>query len=100
PFDVMSAVVRCVEAEEVYEPGMVGIRKLLQQLAETGFAPLLKETDPRAERLSRDYIAGVVNSSAVTVGIPPHVWDRGDHALVPATHFTRLQIARALNRME
>ena len=78
---------------------MKGVREILVQLAETGFVPLRNDSDPRAERLSLDNIAGTVSKAAKTTGIAPELWGNADFGLVPATQFSRLVIARVLNRM-
>ena len=99
--NISSSVAMCLEDEQRNVDGTKGTREILQQLAETGFAPLEHDLDPRAKRLtmSLDNIAGTVSMSSVTVGIPPQLWGNSRSGLIPATQFARLIIARTLIRM-
>ena len=53
-----------------------GITDLMSQLAVTGFAPLDKLMDPRAERLSKLHIAGGVTYQDTVIGLPADAWLR------------------------
>lgn len=100
PVELTREVIRCIKAEQANESGMKGMREMLQQLAETGFVPLLTDLDPRATRLSAELLADVVNACATTAGIPEGLWGDEVFGLVPASQYTRLLIARALNRLD
>ena len=76
-------------------------KNYLRQLAESGFVPLKKRNDPIAEVISKNNVGGVVELSALNVGLPDTVWDRGcKFGLVPASQSTRLLIAEYLIDME
>ena len=84
-------------AEEGKYPG---ITDLMSQLAVTGFAPIEKLMDPRAERLSKLHIAGGVAYENTVIGLPAHAWLQpplpgvGPHeaGLVPTSEMSRMLI--------
>merc|ERR1712106_1093876 len=52
-----------------------GMKKLMRQLGEDGFAPIADPTDVRARWLSEQGLAGLItNERLVAVGLPPDVW--------------------------
>ena len=97
-------------AEEGTYPG---ITDLMSQLAVTGFAPIEKLMDPRAERLSKLHIAGGVTYQDTVIGLPAGAWLRsplpGAHpyeaddpytaGLVPTSQMSRLLILLELRRL-
>ena len=90
-------------AEEGTYPG---ITDLMSQLAVTGFAPLDKLMDPRAERLSELNIAGGVTYENKVIGLPADAWLQpplpgvGPHkaGLVPTSEMSRLLILLELQK--
>ena len=79
-----------------------GITDLMSQLAVTGFAPLDKLMDPRAERLSKLHIAGGVTYQDTVIGLPEDAWLRHHDdprrlrthkaGLVPTSEMSRMLI--------
>ena len=65
-----SKITRALAEEGKYP----GITDLMSQLAVTGFAPLDRLMDPRAERLSKLHIAGGVAYENKVIGLPAHAW--------------------------
>jgi hypothetical protein len=92
--DVYGHITNCLDAERVNATR--GITALLQQMAETGFAPIAEPFDPRAELISRLNIGGVVPSTATVVGLPEGSFGRAKYGLVPATQMMRLMLADML----
>ena len=97
-------------AEEGKYPG---ITDLMSQLAVTGFAPVEKLMDPRAERLTFLGISGGVTYQNKVIGLPADAWLRpplpGAHpyeaddpyeaGLVPTSQMSRLLILLKLKRL-
>ena len=104
-------------AEEGEYPG---ITDLMSQLAVTGFAPVDRLMDPRAERLSELNIAGGVAYGETVIGLPADAWLRPpppqwrtwwrrrrglplpvarpyQAGLVPTSEMSRMLILRALS---
>jgi hypothetical protein len=73
------------------------MRELLTQIAENGFAPLSRETDPVAEFISENNVGGLVQRQLATViGLPNDVWVDHDIGLIPSKQSIRLTIAKVL----
>jgi hypothetical protein len=73
------------------------MRELLTQIAENGFAPLSRETDPVAEFISENNVGGLVQRQHATViGLPDDVWGDHDIGLIPSKQSIRLTIAKVL----
>jgi hypothetical protein len=62
PLGVYDGIVECIEAEQSGVPEMKGVIDILRQIAISGFFPLRKSSDPRAELISRLYVGGVVGN--------------------------------------
>jgi hypothetical protein len=86
-----------------------GMKKLMRQLGEDGFAPIADPTDVRARWLSEQGLAGLItNERLVAVGLPPEVWESAgarypirfwkrrslthEHGLVPSSQMARMLI--------
>ena len=93
-----SKITRALAEEGKYP----GITDLMSQLAVTGFAPLDKLMDPRAERLSKLHIAGGVTYQDTVIGLPEDAWLRHHDdprrlrthkaGLVPTSEMSRMLI--------
>jgi hypothetical protein len=85
----------CFEAEAEH-PGMID---LLRDVAVTGFAPIKKIDDPRADMMVKKDVAGFVKNGSLVVGLPRPVWGCGaDFGLIPASQQVRLMIGKILSR--
>lgn len=83
-----------------------GMKKLMRQLGEDGFAPIADPTDVRARWLAEQGLAGLItNERLVAVGLPPDVWTSEypfrfwkrrslvhEHGLVPSSQMARMLI--------
>ena len=67
-----SSITQALAEEGTYP----GITDLMSQLAVTGFAPLDRLMDPRAERLSKLHIAGGVAYENTVIGLKKDAWLR------------------------
>ena len=104
-----SKITRALAEEGKYP----GITDLMSQLAVTGFAPVEKLMDPRAERLTFLGISGGVTYQNKVIGLPADAWLRpplpGAHpyeaddpyeaGLVPTSQMSRLLILLKLKRL-
>ena len=102
--DAIRGAVYCAQAEEEPElagKGMAGMRDMLRSVAERGYAPFERETDPRVALGSLRNVWGVVSRSTSAPSVPPEAWkedpDRNT-IVVAASQAMRLLLARALRR--
>ena len=92
---VYSGIVECLEAEAEH-PGMTD---LLRKVAVSGFAPIEKIDDPRADMMVKKNVAGFVVKGSLVVGLPRSVWGCGaKYGLIPASQQVRLMIGEVLSR--
>lgn len=94
-----SAVLRCLIWRGSCSADQERMREVLKQLAETGFSPLVDDSDPVAEVLTATGVAGLVRiESPLIVGLDPVVWcdNTAVYGLVPAKQSMRLVIAQHL----
>ena len=116
-----SKITQVLDEEGTYP----GITDLMSQLAVTGFAPLDRLMDPRAERLTFLGIAGGVTYQSKVIGLKKDAWlrppppqrrtwwrrlrglplqgsggdaDSYDAGLVPTSEMSRMLILRALQK--
>ena len=90
-----SGIVECLTAEAEH-PGMID---LLRKIAVSGFAPIKKIDDPRADMIVKKNVAGFVVNGSLVVGLPLSVWVCGaDYGLIPASQQVRLMIGKVLSR--
>ena len=95
PIGLYGGIVQCLEAEAEHP----GITDLMREVAVHGWVPIGQATDPRAEILSANNVAGVVDERSVVVGLPRTVWEHGhDYGLIPASQHARLMIGKVLSR--
>jgi hypothetical protein len=70
------------------------MRELLAQIAENGFAPISKKTDPVAEFTSEKNVGGLVQRQrAIVIGLPNDVWGEREIGIIPSKQSIRLVIA-------
>ena len=75
--DSIRGAVYCAQAEEEPElagKGMAGMRNMLRSVAERGYAPFQRETDPRVALGSLRNVWGVVSRSTSAPSVPPEAW--------------------------
>ena len=68
----------CAQAEEEPElagKGMAGMRNMLRSVAERGYAPFKRGTDPRVALGSLRNVWGVVSRSTSAPSVPPEAWN-------------------------
>ena len=99
PLGVYDGIVACIKAELSGDAKMKGTIDILRQIAISGCFPLLDDSDPRAELISRLNVGGVVAKVGTVVGVPKSAFGDSDFALVPAFQVVRLMIAKKLNEM-
>jgi len=103
---MFAGIYNCSNEGEAKHPGM---KKLMRQLGEDGFAPIADPTDIRARWLAERGLAGLVtNERLMAVGLPPDVWESAGarypirfwkrrilqhhYGLVPSSQMARLLI--------
>ena len=78
---------------------MKGLKGVLRELAERGYAAVDDDTDPRAALVSHYNVGGVVLRSTFAPGVPPAAWDTGTSVVLAASsQFVRLLLASKLER--
>ena len=93
-------VERCLAWEGSGTGDSERMRATLELLAQTGFAPLEKRSDPVARVISENYVGGIVMVSASVIGLDPDVWSKYqcNFGLVASKQSMRLVIAQKLAR--
>lgn len=95
PVGLYGCIMQCFMAEAGY-PGM---KDLMRKIAVHGWVSIDDHLDPRAEILSKNNVAGVVDNASLVVGLPRSVWgDGANYGLIPASQQVRLMIAKVLSR--
>ena len=74
--------------------------RILSELAETGFAPVLDMEDPLVDLISQNNVGGIISESGDISGLSTNVWKEHqcEYGLVPSSHSTRLVIAELLHK--
>ena len=99
PVGVYTGIVACIKAEQSGDAELKGTIDILRQIAISGSCPLLDDSDPRAELISRFNVGGVVAKVGTVVGVPKSAFGDSDFALVPVFQVVRLMIAKKLKEM-
>ena len=116
PKDALMNIIRCLEAEDGNDASfraiqntvsseitkiddLAGLNDTLRELAASGFVPLQTADDDFARILSKYNIAAVVDKDSFVFGLDAARWTTTTYkfALVPASQFMRMIIARELN---
>ena len=83
----------CLQPREDAAP----MQAMLRTLAAQGFAPVENASDASAQRISRANLGGLVDTAATVVGLPEALRGGADYGVVPASHFMRHLIVKALH---
>jgi len=103
---VLAGIYNCSNEGDKKNPGM---KKLMRELGEDGFAPIADPTDIRARWLAEQGLAGLVSRERLkAVGLPADVWESAgarypirfwkrcslthEHGLVPSSQMARMLI--------
>ena len=80
---------------EAYENGT---SQLVEGVCYYGFAPLGEAMDPRAQTLSKNGTAGVVERNSVVIGLSNSLWLGAQYGLVPSFQMTRLMFLQQVSQ--
>jgi len=99
PLGIYPGIIACIKAELSGDAKMKGTIDILRQMAISGCFPLLDDSDPRVELISRLNVGGVVTTVGTVVGVPKSAFGNSNFAVVPAFQVVRLMIAKIFNEM-
>jgi hypothetical protein len=93
---LFSNVTECIDSK------LEGMNELLREVAQVGFAPITKNSDPRAQVGSQYNVLGVVDPYALVIGVPEPTYkaEGVEAGVVPASQSMRLIIAQKLSKSE
>lgn len=92
--DALRGAANCTQAER--KLNLVGMKKLLEEVARRGYAPFKDFDDARVMLGSESNVLAVVMESVAGISVPDSAFTRSVYAATPASQGMRLMLANAL----